>query len=559
MARFSLKVFAIICSLCCLAALFGVVLAADRGDVAYAEESYFADDAALWEDGVFTEYSVGIYWYASGNPIPRRTNPVDKTKPTIIFAHGMKPSEGYKQRDLLSIYFDTNNTFDANGYDPFELNPDYYQVLIDAGYNVGHFYWSQIADDDAMMLADKKVWSSTSMYGTTYVVNDGSGKRVQGDQSLNPNPNKSVAVIFGDAIRAALGNDYQYDLHLAGHSMGGQLVLATGEYLAVLQEKGTVGDHLVPTQVSLLDPYFGMTKISSNEEFAVDHLDGKVIPAGTPLVELACDAMETLARHDVAIDAYGTAFYRVYPTIMKKDAAAAITTRLSKYCVWTYLKSLTNEFSANPATSHCMAIDYYFSTLSEAEIAKDNYGVEVPSAKASKDYILSLRGKAFVQSLAEDKEGENPFYMHNSAYTRTDAFFEPVENDYTAYSEPVTVANIVGHLDADDAKIIELIDSDGNVVVTIIVRSNSNGNYAIYHVDNGEYTVKVYNSNSEVQLKENAIAVDTANANVSFDISEVRPEQPNLPLIIGLSVAGGVLLIGGIVAIIIIVLKKKKV
>ena len=83
-----------------------------------------------------------------------------------------------------------------------------------------------------------------------------------------------------------------------------------------------------------------------------------------------------------------------------------------------------------------------------------------------------------MQSLAADKAGKNPFYMHNSAYTRTDAFFEPVENDYTAF---------VPFPKADNTK------------------------------------------------------------------------ELNLPLIIGLSVAGGVLLIGGIVAIIIIVLKKKKV
>ena len=41
-----------------------------------------------------------------------------------------------------------------------------------------------------------------------------------------------------------------------------------------------------------------------------------------------------------------------------------------------------------------------------------------------------------MQSLAEDKEGENPFYMHNSAYTRTDAFYEAVSADYTAYEAP---------------------------------------------------------------------------------------------------------------------------
>ncbi|MBR4800650.1 MAG: hypothetical protein IK048_03150 [Clostridia bacterium] len=438
--------------------VFAIIDSVGTNRVAEAYESYFDTDADLWEDGVFTEYSTGLYWYASGNPIPRRDNPVDKTKPTLIFAHGMKTGEGYKSRDLLSLWFSTNTQFQNNGFGQFELEDDYYQILIDAGYNVGQFYWSQIADDDALFMGDKKIWSSTSSadgvyLGTRYVVNNGSGSRVLGDQELNPNPDKSVAVIFGDAIRASLGADYGNDLHLVGHSMGGQLVLATGEYLCKLNDKGIVGEHLIPNQVTLVDPYFGASRVYKDEDLSIDHLDGKLARKNSMLVELAADAMETLARRNVAIDAYGglSIIYRLFEQFshlmfvksssgvsytkeekerLKNEYDDEMIDRLSRYCVWTYLDSLAGTYGGE---SHCMIIDYYFSTLSEPTIATDNYGVTLPSAKASKEYILSLRGKAFRQSLATDKEGENPFYMHNSAYTRTNAVWQPVSDEYTAF------------------------------------------------------------------------------------------------------------------------------
>ena len=57
--------------------VFAIIDSVGTNRVAEAYESYFDTDADLWEDGVFTEYSTGLYWYASGNPIPRRDNPVD--------------------------------------------------------------------------------------------------------------------------------------------------------------------------------------------------------------------------------------------------------------------------------------------------------------------------------------------------------------------------------------------------------------------------------------------------------------------------------------------------
>ncbi len=429
---------------------------AGSGSVAEAYESYFAEDADKWEDGVFTEYSTGIYWYASGNPIPRRDNPVDKSKPTLIFAHGWKQNEGYKERDLLSLWHGTNSQFEKAGFGSFEFDDAYYQTLIDLGYNVGHFYWNQLSDD--ALNCDEKIWSSTGQVGMGYVVNNGSGKRVQGDASKNPT--KSVAVIFGDAIKQALGSDYAQDLHLVGHSMGGQLVLATGEYLCVQKEEGAVSEHLVPSQVTLIDPYMTFNALSQGA--TVDHLHGKSYPEREKvwIVGLCADAMEHLARHNVAMDSYGTVFYRMYPMVLGDEAGKMMTERLARYCAWTYLSSLKSKYTLE--NGHCMAIDYYFSTLYEETIAKDNFGVEVPSAKASKEYILSLRGKAFTQSLAVS--GANPFYMHNSAYTRTNAEYEEVGEDYTAYREPPKGAPETPDGEPSGNKTRDIVSSTGFIV-----------------------------------------------------------------------------------------------
>ena len=440
-----------------LAITLGAVVCAPQG-VAEARESTFKDEGAQWEDGAFTEYSTGIYWYASGHDIPRRDNPIDKTKPTFIFTHGWKENEGYRQRDLLSLWQNTNSEF--RRYGDFEFEPNFYQTLIDLGYNVGQFYWSQLSDDN--VFCDAKIWTSKSSLGMRYFVNDGAGNRVRGDEALDPD--KSVAMIFGDAIKQALGADYDKDLHLAGHSMGGQLVLATGEYLAKQFDKGEVGAHLVPTIVTLLDPY--MTFNAIDENTPIDHLDGKTFDEQKPIVALCADAMETLARHGVAIDSYATVFYRMYPLLMEEEEAAEMTDRLARYCAWTYLLSFASSID-NPASKHCMAIDYYFSTLYEENIAKDNFGVEVPSAKASKEYLLTLAGKAWTQSLQEDKSGENPFYMHNSAYTRTNAYYEPIE---LLPTKTVNVGLIVGLAVPFGTLII------ASIILLVIIRIKINKN-----------------------------------------------------------------------------------
>ena len=166
--------------------------------VAEARESYYATEGDDWEPGTFTELNYGLYWYTSDSAIPKKSNPVDKSKPTLIFAHGWKQNEGYKQRDLLSLWESTNSQFHTKGYaDDFEFETEYYKTLIGLGYNVAHFYWSQLSDD--FVTCDEKIWTSNGTLGMSYVLNDGHGNKVDGDSANNPT--KSLRQILSDYLQ----------------------------------------------------------------------------------------------------------------------------------------------------------------------------------------------------------------------------------------------------------------------------------------------------------------------------------------------------------------------
>ena len=82
----------------------------------------------------------------------------DPDKPTIIFTHGMKITEGYNRRDLVSLWVDTNAQFQAKGYDPYMYYDQYFEILLEMGYNVGHFYWNQLSE--ISIDQDYRVWTS---------------------------------------------------------------------------------------------------------------------------------------------------------------------------------------------------------------------------------------------------------------------------------------------------------------------------------------------------------------------------------------------------------------
>ena len=511
-------IVAAICTVLCLAAI-AVFLPVNT---ALAYDSYYQDEGGF-DDSVFTALDYGLYWYDLSSPIPKKAGTAganfDAQKPTVIFTHGMKINEGYNRRDLVSLWGATNGEFAAKGYDEYMYEEQYYQVLLQAGYNVGHFYWNQLAE--ISIDQDVRIWTSDIEGDLSYSVVNARGEKVMGDSQYNPTD--SVAVLFGNALVEGLGASYDKPWRLVGHSMGGQLVLATAQNLVHQQKTGKIGANLVPERVSLIDPYLCNT--ATTEGMRLDHMDGAPIAEGTWTAELAASALEEIADYGVAVDAYGgTQFvYRNYVAMveiqmaplaadlrqLKLEAAeyedvdgyatlpeyvalsqeiaalqadydalkarhTALTERLGKTACWTHLDALADKYGA---TSHCMIIDYYFTTMYEPE-QTDNFGTALPSCTSTTEYIRSLRGFNFSQKLRADSTA-NPFYRSTTDFVRC---------DYWRKSIPAEQAGVLYGI-VDGYHTAELLDAQTGEAVQS-ARISSAGEYHFYNVADGDYKVR---------------------------------------------------------------------
>ena len=415
----------LVCVAVCLAAMWAIL----PHNVAHAYDSFYLVDGDRWDEDTFTELNYGIYWYDNDSEIPKKyTNPnanFDPSKPTLLFTHGMKQNEGYNRRDLLSLCGGTDPQFTGAGYKTYEeetgYNVQFYQELLALGFNVGQFYWSQLAEED--ISGDVKIWCSQTDLGENYVVCNGNGERRP--QKVGA-PDTSVAVLYGESIIAALGADYNKPLRIVGHSMGGQLSLAVTQYLVHQYQDGKLTNaKLIPERVSLVDPYLSMTPFV-DEGLIVDST-GYEIPVNSYTVDLVAQAMDDITAYGVAVDAYcGIEFiYRLYQmTAMGQGSTYAdrvwseqITRRLTQNAVWTYLSAMGSKYTV---MSHTMIIDYYFTGMYEAPV-QDNWGLTLPSVNSSTDEILSYRGMGFVQSVPDSTK--NPFYQRYSTFERCDPYY----------------------------------------------------------------------------------------------------------------------------------------
>ncbi len=522
-------------------AIFAAVFCVPNG-VAQA-----ADSSEGWADGTFTALNTGIYWYQSGSEVPLKAGTegavFDSEKPTVIFAHGLKSEEGYNRRDVLTLWGNTEEYFDDEGFGEFEFDKNFYQYYIDTGYNVGHFYWSQLSDDE--LNCDIKIWSSNTELGMRYFVSDTNGNRVQGDTALNPT--KSVAMIFGDEITRALGENYSKSIQLIGHSMGGQLVLATSEYLVESCKAGKIGRNLVPERTTLLDPYFGMSELKNCK---IDHLGINCEQVFT--ARLSANAMENIADFGIAVDAYSANdvfICRLYKFMLgkeRKDEADAITKSLTDNCAWVHLNAMQDLYTM--LNTHCMVVDYYFSTLFE-EAKTDNTGNPVPYALSDCDTLKSLRGCGYKQVAANE---ENPFYMHNSNFERVDSEINVIE------TENGNSAIIYGVLENNNlVNSVKLFDNNGNFVATSKVSSANE--YHFYNLNSGKYTLKAYSLlGNEVILENNVVEVNEnqiLTASIKSTNIEIFPQNNLTWLWILLGVLGALLLSA---AVIFVLIKKRK-
>ncbi len=193
--------------------------------------------------------SYGIYWFGLNNAnqkfVPGEPNPYfDPAKPTIIFVHGWQPG--------LSASHPPNFTFTyTEGIWPRQVNTA--NSWIQAGWNVGIFFWNQFSDEANVTDAEAKIWTPDGPKKMRW-------RRGDGSYADAPTGTPSAAELFLQEYIAAL-TDRPYTggtIRIAGHSLGGQMAVRMTWLLEQAIRRGEAPEIIRPTRVALLDPYWSL-------------------------------------------------------------------------------------------------------------------------------------------------------------------------------------------------------------------------------------------------------------------------------------------------------------
>lgn len=502
----------------------------------------FAYDTTIEEWGVehFNQLDVGLFWYTEKDQrIPVADYTVDTTKPTIIYTHGWKPYDSHF-RECLSLKDDTDPAITKKGFKTYEdegYDPEFCNYYLERGYNVGVYFWNQLSGDESMT-TDSKIWWSDGGKNMTYATFpsvDSTGKdRVISSPDDPKNPKKSVALLYADALIEALGEEYDKDLHLVGHSMGGQLTLATTEALCLMKDEGKLSGAFLPDRLTVIDPYFNfLTSVTG----VIDHT-GEFVSKKSAAY-LSAKAAETCANHAIPIEGFGAnedAVFRNYLYGVKLLAKAAeangedpsevkgmkeaneITRLFGDNIAWVYMKPLVGSKGYGGfAPTHVMSVDYYFTTNYMEPVLSEE-GLQVPSAKMTNEELKSVIGRCFVQQIP-DTRAENPLYYNSGTFR--------LENFYSLYISPYTEEDGVGYLSGKieverrnnkDVE-VKLVNEDGKVVSEATV--NEDGYYHFSNVNAGKYSVKIYADTIKVDEIEDVNVVKGSYKTVEIETKEI--------------------------------------
>lgn len=196
---------------------------------------------------------VGIYWYGKGNLsekfIEGQSNTYfNPSKPTMIYIHGwQKDQTKTLHRETLNPI--KNNSSKENA----DVNcADYW---IDKGWNIGIFYWNQLADESTVNDAEAKIWSINGSKKMRWRKRDSSYVE-------DNTPQVSVSELFIQQYVQAMKNFSGSEIRIAGHSLGNQIAINATYLISNLADKGQIKQKLVPNRVALLDPFY--TKYSKS-------------------------------------------------------------------------------------------------------------------------------------------------------------------------------------------------------------------------------------------------------------------------------------------------------
>lgn len=316
----------------------------------------------------------GIYWFGDDNyDYVRSGEDMDKKyfdpdKPTFLFAHGWEPDRKNSTDGLFEDFVTHKETVSKTGTSDIR---DYAKILKAQGYNVACLSWFSYAN------------SLSNLFNYIWLSFDGG---------------YALSVRFAMELALVLGENYDGDVKMVGHSYGSQLALATTYQLVKLQErKAFKNDHIIPTRMTLADPYFGATFLINGWD---NIKNNKISLTNEPLKEREPSALfaditdYVVGKKDIAVDMYfgmslaSAAYY-------KYDGSDPYFEKLSQKS--TVVKSEGLKIKYGDTSIHNVVRDWTLLTVVDKVLMYDQYGNLAPSGGASNEQIKAMRGKCYNQ------------------------------------------------------------------------------------------------------------------------------------------------------------------
>ena len=326
------------------------------------------------------------------------TSYFDPSKPTIIWTHGWEMTGSYGDA-YLCAGADTRKVMSS--YDVSYVNE-----LKKKGYNVATFQYQGYINN-----ANNDAANLNAIYKNTVV-------KVKGEKH-------SMSYMFASELATILGEKYEKDVTLVGHSCGAFVSTATAFMLQTFYQDGAIKNkHLVPARLILEDPYVDGTE---NEAFKEGQLmDGtKEEISSRTKCQVVLNMLESLGKNsNVAIDAYlgmgGASTSFVQNSKFKKDVHPEDFANALPYMTVVDMTGM-KQWQGVVGNIHVLTRDWVWSSMLGNKL-KDDKGNLAPSAACTNEEIISMRGNLYQQTAKGFVWGNSSLTEKLTKVTTTDGF-----------------------------------------------------------------------------------------------------------------------------------------
>ena len=290
----------------------------------------------------------------------------DPSKPTIIWTHGWEDqTKGSFGDRYLCAGKDTREA--VSSYDQ-----NYAYELKKQGYNVATLQYQNVTDDGENYAKDLA-------YLFKFCVEDFNGT------------GKSLSFMFASEIADILGEEYDQELTLVGHSCGGFMVTATAYMLQAFYVNGKITNkNLVPGRLILEDPYVNtLGDVSPTKIYGTNEKINK--RSKCQIVQNMISSLD--ANSEVAIEVFlgMTMASSKFVYDEKGDF-----TKVKPHCVTVDMTGL-KAWQGNIGKVHVVTRDWVWASMVYGKI-KTTDGNIAPTAALTKEEIRSLHGKLYQQN-----------------------------------------------------------------------------------------------------------------------------------------------------------------